>query len=521
MSIASVSVTDSLKIKNVRGILYLSIILALLNPIFFFLDFAMYPNHSSTFIGLRIFLQMVAGIYMAASLWKPAFVRQHDQLLLVILGLAVTGAVQLMVFLADGYASPYYAGITLSCIALGMLTFLNRRSLAIFFVGVVGPYVTPGLVGWAAIDRPPLFATHLIFMLMTLFIVFIAMRFRLEMAHKEKTINILEKSLFAAQKAREGQFSGQVLRDVYSVDRLIGYGGMGEVYSGHHLRTHRRVAIKILHPHLVERRELLDRFRREAQIAGQLESEYIVEVIDVDEQDGQPFIVMELLLGENLADYIKRKAPLSLNEVADFVEQIAAGLHVAHRSLVVHRDLKPTNVFLQRSAERTKLKIVDFGISKIQGSTVALTQDSSFLGTPSFMAPEQATNMKTDERTDIFALGALTYMMLTGHQPFFGDSVPGVLYAVCQARPVALRHYRDDATAALESVLALSLAKKPNDRYQSVAEFSRDFNDAVSGTSLVEVVERAKKVNWGAFELVSGSNRDEPSPVNQTTELDT
>lgn len=516
MSLDSASLAQNLKIRNVRGLLYLSIILNLMNPIFFFLDFNLYPEYAYDFMPIRIFIQACALSFMAASIWLPAFVERHDQVLVVMFGFSVTGSVQAMIFLADGYSSPYYAGMNLVSIALGAISYLNMRSCIIYSFGVVVPYMAPGLLGWVAIDRPALLMSNLVFMLETLFIFFIAMRFHLEMARKEKAITILQKSLFMARREKDGLFSAQVLADTYYVDRIIGHGGMGEVYSGHHLRTQRQVAIKILHPHLVEQQEVIDRFRREAQIAGKLMSENIVEVIDVDEQAGQPFIVMELLLGENLGTYIQRKAPLSLEETANLVQQIASGLAVAHEAHVVHRDLKPTNVFLQRIGERINVKLVDFGISKIQGATAALTQQCNLLGTPSFMSPEQATNKETDERTDIFSLGALSYSMLTGQTPFFGDSVPGVLYAVCQAQPVPMAEYRDDITPELESVIALSLAKKPSERYQTVSEFARDFVAAVSGKLDQVVLTRAKRVNWGNFQLVAGADKGDFSKLDQT-----
>jgi tRNA A-37 threonylcarbamoyl transferase component Bud32 len=500
MPSVSVSIHESLRIENVRGIFFLSIVGSVLNFIFFFLDYAMYPDHGILFTAMRISIQVLGAIYLAMSYWLPDFVKRHDQLLLFCLGVWVISAIQVMVFLREGYSSPYYAGITLSSIAVGMLTYMNNRTLAVFIVAVVGPYVVPGLFGWVEIERPALFLNNVVFILATLFIMVVAMRLRFELAQKDKAINILQKSLTAAQQERDGPFSRQVLNDVYYVERIIGHGGMGDVYSGHHLRTHRRVAIKLLHPHMVERREVIDRFRREAQIAAQLQSDNIVEVIDVDEQDGQPFIVMELLLGESLASYLQRRPPLELDEVADLVAQIARGLEVAHAAQVVHRDLKPTNVFLQRNEGTNKVKLVDFGISKIQGATAELTRQCSLLGTPSFMSPEQATNMKTDARTDIFALGALAYAMLTGQHPFAGDSIPSVLYAVCQARPVSLRQYRDDITPAIESVIKLSLAKKPSARYQSVAELARDFQAAVAGALDESVIERATRVDWGEFE---------------------
>ena len=136
-----------------------------------------------------------------------------------------------------------------------------------------------------------------------------------------------------------------------------------------------------------------------------------------------------------------------------------------------------------------------------------MTRQCNLLGTPAFMSPEQAANMETDVRTDIFSLGALAYAMLTGQHPFTGDSIPSVLYAVCQARPIPMGQYRQDITPAIESVVKLSLAKKPSARYQSVQEFAGDFQAAVAGELAAKVIDRAAQVDWGTFESVLPSDQ--------------
>jgi tRNA A-37 threonylcarbamoyl transferase component Bud32 len=317
--------------------------------------------------------------------------------------------------------------------------------------------------------------------------------------HKDRAIRILREALAASEAGALGRHTGRILSGTYQVGGLIAAGGMGEVYRGHHQRTRRPVAIKLLHPHLVDDALLLRRFRREAEITATLGSRNIVEVIDVDIDDGHPYLVLELLEGEDLMARIAR-APLPLELVGEVVDQLADGLAVAHEAGVVHRDLKPENVFLAGDPAGLVVKILDFGVSKIRTSATAITQEVALLGTPDFMAPEQAVGV-TDEvgpAADIFATGGIVYCALTGRRPFTGASVPAVLRRICDEEPVPVRELRPEVPEAVEQVLAIAMAKDPAQRYTSARELAADLRAASTGAAGAELAQRAAAVRRAA-----------------------
>jgi serine/threonine protein kinase len=302
------------------------------------------------------------------------------------------------------------------------------------------------------------------------------------MRHKEIALRLLRESLYLHDPGKVGRDTGRTLGGTYTVGALIGVGGMGTVYRGEHLRTHRAVAIKLLHPHLVDDPGLLKRFRREAEIVGAVASQHVVEVIDVDDDDGQPFLVLELLTGESLRDRIAARGPLPTAMVGDLAAQVASGLAAAHGAGIIHRDLKPENVFIcPRDRGGETAKILDFGISKIRGAATALTHEVALLGTPDFMAPEQAIGKTrdVDVHTDVYALGALTYCMLTGRPPFVASSVPALLRRVCDDEPIAASTLRPELPARVDAVLGRAMAKRPSERYADVRAFARDLSDAL------------------------------------------
>jgi serine/threonine-protein kinase len=320
--------------------------------------------------------------------------------------------------------------------------------------------------------------------------------------HRERAIQILRESLAASEAGKLGRHTGRTLKDTYVLGGLLGIGGMGEVYRARHRRTRRAVAVKLLHAHLTDDPVLLARFRREAEIAGAVGNDHIVEVLDVDVDDGQPFMVLELLEGENLRDRVDRAGPLPLELAAVVCAPLGAGLEAAHGAGVVHRDLKPENIILVPGKDGPRLKILDFGVSKIRGNATALTGEISLLGTPDFMSPEQALGQtdEVDAGTDVFASGGVLYHALTGHRPFFGTSVPALLRSICDEAPIPLARLRPDLgerAAPLAAVLAIAMAKPAAQRYRSVAELAADLRLAVDGGLPAATLARAAAVEGG------------------------
>ena len=265
---------------------------------------------------------------------------------------------------------------------------------------------------------------------------------------------------------------GAVVGETYRIQSLIGRGGMGAVWAAEHLRLPgKHVAVKVLLDAAAGGDEMLQRFRREAEIASRLGHPNIVEVLDFNTlPTGQPYIVLEYLQGETLAGRLA-SGRLQLDEALAISRQIGSALQAAHRAGVVHRDLKPDNVFLCTPEEDvpTRVKVLDFGISKIRGSQSLRTQDAILMGTPQYMSPEQATGKNTavDARTDVFALGAIVYEMLGGQPAFAGGSLAEVVYRVVHGQPTPLHELApalpDNVLTAVERALQKDPASRPQD----------------------------------------------------------
>lgn len=278
-----------------------------------------------------------------------------------------------------------------------------------------------------------------------------------------------------------GEMVGQVLRDTYRIVHVLDHGGMGVVLDAEHLRLHRRVAVKIL---LAADDAALARFQREAEIVSQLSHPHIVQIIDYDTTcNNQPYIVMERLHGESLATRLDRDRVIPMSEAVRIAGQIASALSAAHQLSIVHRDLKPANVFLVNvPGEPPFVKLLDFGISKRVGAAQALTRDRDVLGTPDYMAPEQAVGHtgSADPRADQYALSVMVYEMLSGRLPFDGEDVLAVLYQVVHERAPALSEVAPPwVPRSVSDVVARAMAKRPDDRFETVV----DFADALSGAS--------------------------------------
>ena len=271
---------------------------------------------------------------------------------------------------------------------------------------------------------------------------------------------------------------GRVLGGSYKVDHLIGEGGMGSVYEATHTRVDRLFAIKVLNIKLAQNKEAKARFEREAMIGSRLGHDHIVAVMDFDYTDeGFPFLVMERLNGVDLSVELKRHGALPLERAASVIRQVGVALAAAHEEGVVHRDLKPENIFLcRRQGGGELVKVMDFGISKVLTSDSILTSHATVLGTPWYMAPEQAEGKvdKVDLRADVFALGAILYHMCAGEMPFKGDNVPSVLFQVVHGTPTPLPELSPDVDPGVVRVIDKAMSKRRADRYQTAAEMVDD-----------------------------------------------
>lgn len=253
----------------------------------------------------------------------------------------------------------------------------------------------------------------------------------------------------------------------YRLLERIGGGATSIVFAAHDDVANRAVAVKMIVADLEDERETRERFFREARITSQLLNPNIVSVLEIGEDQGHPYIVMELLDGWPLGEYLRREGGLPLARKLDLILQLCNGLQAAHDCGVVHRDIKPSNLFVSRDGG---LKILDFGLARLHAST--LTASGQILGTPDFMSPEQALGHQVDARSDIFSACAVGYLILTGRAPFTGRDLRKTLNALIDQDPAPMTE--EEAPAALSRVLSKGLAKDPANRYQSCREMLVD-----------------------------------------------
>ena len=269
---------------------------------------------------------------------------------------------------------------------------------------------------------------------------------------------------------------GKQLGNYQIVDEL-GRGGMAVVYRAFQPSLNRYVAIKVLPPHLGFDKEFVERFQREALASAKLRHPNIVVIHDVGHQQGIYFIVMELLEGRTLKQLIEQEGALSVERANRIVEQLAAALDYAHQQGIVHRDVKPANIFVGKDDHTT---LTDFGIAKAASEAQQLTRTGMLMGTPEYMSPEQAEGEKVDYRTDLYALGVVLYQMLVGQVPFRGTTPHAILHAVIYDPPAPLRQIRQDVSPAIETVVLKAIDKRPERRYQSGAELTKALAEALT-----------------------------------------
>jgi len=284
-----------------------------------------------------------------------------------------------------------------------------------------------------------------------------------------------------------GDLIGHTLDQRYKIKRLIGEGGMGRVYEAEHSQLGKRLAVKVLHPLYSTEEEVVERFRREARAASSIGHPNIVNVTDSGTTpDGRAYFVMELLDGMELADVITQEGPLDYERAVDISMQVCEALGAAHQVGIIHRDLKPENVFLTTVGGRTDVvKILDFGIAKsarlerVRGGQ--LTEPGLAVGTPEYMAPEQAAGKPPDPRFDIYAVGGILYAVLTGRPPHRGANVLEILTRKATRNPTPPRSYRPDIPVELERAIVSALARNPERRPQTMEEFEYELRKSLQG----------------------------------------
>jgi serine/threonine protein kinase len=286
-----------------------------------------------------------------------------------------------------------------------------------------------------------------------------------------------------ASTASDDPLVGNILDGRYKVLKRIGEGGMGIVYEALHVSIEKKVALKVLRDDFSSRPEVVERFRQEAKSASRIGHEHIVDISDFGETPGgQSYFVMEMLVGEDLAGVLSRERTLAVRRAARILVQCCKALGAAHSKGIVHRDMKPENIYMvRRDDDHDFVKIVDFGIAKMSDIDTPgapgrkLTKTGMIFGTPEYMSPEQAAGKSLDHRVDIYALGVILFELLTGRVPFVGDTFMGVLTQHMFEPPPPLRevHSATDVPSEVEAIIYKALAKDPNARFQSMDEMAR------------------------------------------------
>lgn len=274
----------------------------------------------------------------------------------------------------------------------------------------------------------------------------------------------------------------------YKILKKLGEGGMGVVYLAEDTSLERKVALKFLPLNLTRDKEAKDRFKREAKVSAALNHPNIVTIHEINEYEGQIYIAMEYVEGRTLKDKIS-SSPLSVSESIDIALQIAEGLKTAHKNEIVHRDIKPANIIV---SEDGKVKTLDFGLARLKGST-KLTEAGTTLGTIAYMSPEQALGKAADHRSDIWSLGVVLYLMITGQLPFMGEYDQAIIYSIINKEPEPVTGLRSGIPMQFERIINKALAKEPEKRYQNISDLIVDLKSVLEGEiSAAEVLPTSK-----------------------------
>lgn len=266
----------------------------------------------------------------------------------------------------------------------------------------------------------------------------------------------------------------------YRVLKLLGKGGMGNVYLAEDPILKRRVAIKTLRPELAMHQVSKERFLREACMVSAIKHEHIVTIYNVGEEQGIPYLAMEYLEGQSLEEIIQKKKRLNWIQIMRLGREIARGLAVAHANGLIHRDVKPANIWLEvidKQAGKTRLKLLDFGLARYVQQEGGVTQAGMVVGTPHYVSPEQARGRELDPRSDLFSLGVVLYRLCTRKYPFEGEDTLALLTSLAVDDPLPMRHHKPEIPQELDDFVLRLLAKNPNDRPASAKEVADELQE--------------------------------------------
>jgi serine/threonine protein kinase len=303
---------------------------------------------------------------------------------------------------------------------------------------------------------------------------------------------------------------GDVLASKYRLEELLGSGGMGHVYRAVNEDVGRAVAIKILRSEHASSAPLVERFLREARAANLVRHPNVVDVLDIGrDKDGSPFIVQELLRGQDLAKYVEQHdGKLTIEEVEQFLLPVIDAVAEAHAQGVVHRDIKPENVFLAEQGKHRVPKLLDFGISKIRLPDIRVTEVGVMMGTPAYMAPEQVQGSRdADSRTDVWALGVMLFELLSGHLPFDATDAPALFVAIATKDVPRLSDVCPEVAPSVARVCERCLRRLPDERYPSALELARDLRHVLEGTEIEPTQRHSLRPRPSSGESSSGRSK--------------
>ncbi|MBL4686825.1 MAG: serine/threonine protein kinase [Nannocystaceae bacterium] len=300
----------------------------------------------------------------------------------------------------------------------------------------------------------------------------------------------------AAKHSMADLLVGTVLADRYRLVEKVGEGAMGWVFLAEHVDIRKKFAVKVLRPSLCRLNEAVSRFKREARAASSIGSQHIVDVTDFGQTNtGAAFFVMEHLVGEDFSKTLAREKRLPWKRAHAIVLQLCDALQAAHDAGIVHRDVKPANIYrIKRGDNDDFVKVLDFGIARLANPTDSIvTQTGVVMGTPDFMAPEQALGRRVDHRADIYSLGATAYALLTGKPPFVGKNEYDVIYKQLNEEPKPLREILPDLPKWAEAAILKAMRKSPDERYATMREFGEALQNPPAESETPEKTD-AKKV---------------------------